>query len=288
MQENTESKKPNEAKTPENEEGLSDEKTTSETSESSEPETSREEQEGKALPSEKKKSSRYGLFLFIILLLIGGSSYLLYTDQIPPQIKEWIEPLLKPLKQRLAIIKPVSEPPRPPKKPILEAKEKVTDPTIQKETLIVEKESVPEITPSPSKEEPNSDSQTKTIPEAEEAGSNYPDEVADTPTFIEPKLETLAEETKAETIPEESEKIEADHADEIVAPPVLTTIPQTRSTPDIEEPKFSEAPTQLKKNQKNKAVQAYLDFFETTLIKIGKLIKAGFIKGKDFLIKSFD
>jgi len=288
MQENTESKKSNEAQTPENEEGLSDEKTTSETSESSEPETSHEEQEGKALPSEKKKSNRYGLFLFIILLLIGGSSYLLYTDQIPPQIKEWIEPLLKPLKQRLAIIKPVSEPPRPPKKPILEAKEKVTDPTIQKETLIVEKESVPEITPSPSKEEPNSDSQTKTIPEVEEAGSNYADEVAGTPTFIEPKLETLAEETKAETIPEESEKIEADHADEIVAPPVLTTIPQTRSTPDIEEPKFSEAPTQLKKNQKNKAVRAYLDFFETTLIKIGKLIKAGFVRGKDFLIKSFD
>ena len=288
MQENTESKKSNEAQTPENEEGLSDKKTTSETSESSEPETSREEQEGKALPSEKKKSSRYGLFLFIILLLIGGSSYLLYTDQIPPQIKEWIEPLLKPLKQRLAIIKPVSEPPRPPKKPILESKEKVTDPTIPKETLIVEKESVPEITPSPSKENPNSDSQTKTIPEAEEAGSNYPDEVADTPTFIEPKLETLAEETKAETIPEESEKIEADHTDEIVAPPVLTTIPHTQSTPDIEEPKFSEAPTQLKKNQKNKAVQAYLDFFETTLVKIGELIKAGFAKGKGFLIKSFN
>ena len=288
MQENTEAKKPNEAKTPENKEDLSDEKTTSKPSESSESETPCEEQEGTVLPSEKKKSSRYGLFLFILLLLIGGSSYLLYTDQIPSQIKEWIEPLLKPIKQRLAIIKPVSEPPRPPKKPILEAKEKVTDPTIQKETLIVEKESVPEITPSPSKEEPNSDSQTKTIPEAEEAGSNYPDEVADTPTFIEPKLETLAEETKAETIPEESEKIEADHTDEIVAPPVLTTIPHTQSTPDIEEPKFSEAPTQLKKNQKNKAVRAYLDFFETTLIKIGKLIKAGFVRGKDFLIKSFN
>ena len=287
MQENTESKKSNEAQTPENEECLSDEKTTSESSESSEPETSREEQEGKVLPSEKKKSSRYGLFLLILLLLVGGSSYLLYTDQIPPQIKKWIEPLLKPLKQQLAIIQPASEPPRPPKKLILETKEKVTDPTIQKETLIVEKKSVPEITPSPSKEAPNSDSQTKTIPEVEEAGSNYPDKVAGTP-FIEPKLEALAEEIKAETIPEESEKIEADHADEIVAPPVLTTIPHTQTTPEIEEPKFSEAPTQLKKNQKNKAVQAYLDFFEATLIKISKLIKAGFVRGKDFLIKSFD
>ena len=288
MQENTEAKKPNEAKTPENKEDLSDEKTTSKPSESSESETPCEEQEGTVLPSEKKKSSRYGLFLFILLLLVGGSSYLLYTDQIPSQIKEWIEPLLKPIKQRLAIIKPVSEPPKPPKKLILEAKEKVTDPTIQKETLIVEKESVPEITPSPSKEEPNSDSQTKTIPEVEEAGSNYADEVAGTPTFIEPKLETLAEETKAETIPEESEKIEADHAYEMFAPDLSTTIPKTQPTQDIEEPKISEAPAQFKKNQKNKAVQAYLDFFETTFVKIGELIKAGFIKGKDFVIKSLD
>ena len=141
MQENTKSKKPNEAKTPENEVDLSDEKPTSKPSESSE--SSFEEQEGKVLPPEKKKSSRYGLFLFILLLLTGGSSSLLYTDQIPPQIKEWIEPLIKPLEQRLAIIKPVPAPPRTPKKLISEVKEKVPDPTIQKETFIVEKKSMP-------------------------------------------------------------------------------------------------------------------------------------------------
>ena len=119
MQENTESKKPNEAETPENEEELSDEKPTSKPSESSESEPSFEEQEGEVLPSENKKSSRYGLFLFILLLLTGGSSYLFYTDQIPPQIKEWIEPLLKPLEQRLAGIKPAPAP-RPPKNIISE------------------------------------------------------------------------------------------------------------------------------------------------------------------------
>jgi len=286
MQENTESKKPNEAKTPESEEDLSDGKTTSKPSESSESEPCYEEQEGKVLPSEKKKSNRYGLFLFILLLLTGGSSYLLYTDQIPPKIKEWMEPLLKPLKQRLAIIEPVSAPPRTPKKLILGVKEKGPDPTIQKETLIVEKKSVPEITPSPSKEEPNSDSQTKTIPEVKAPDSNYPDKVAGTRTFIEPKFETLVEETKAEIIPEEPEKIEADRTDEIFVSPAPTAIPRTQATPDIEEPKFAEAPTQFKKNEKNKAVQAYLDFFETTLIKIGELIKSGFAKGKGFLIKS--
>jgi len=286
MQENTESKKPNEAKTPENEEDLSDEKPTSKPSESSEPEPSYEEQEEKVLPPEKKKSSRYGLFLFILLLLTGGSSYVFYTDQIPPQIKEWIQPLLKPPEQRLAIIKPVPAPPQPPKKLMSGVKEKVLEPIIQKETLIVEEKFVPEITPSPSKGERIIHTQTKTIPEGKEAGSNYPDKVVGIPTFIEPKLENLVEESKTEIIPKEPENVEADHADEIFASPAPITIPHTQPTLDIEEPKFAEAPTQYKKNEKNKAVQAYLDFFETTLVKIGELIKAGFAKGKSFLIKS--
>lgn len=97
----------------------------------------------------------------------------------------------------------------------------------------------------------------------------------------------MVKETKAEIIPEESENIEAeDHADEVFAQPTSNTIPHTQPTPNIEEPKFAEAPTQFKKNEKNKAVQAYLDFFETTLVKIGELIKTGFAKGKGFLIKS--
>ena len=137
MQENTESEKPNEEKTPEKEEALSDEKSTSKSSESSEYEPSFEEQEGEVLIPEKKKSSRYRLFLFVLLLLTGGSSYLFYTDQIPPQIKEWIAPLLKPLEQPLTSLKPATAP-RPHKKIIPGVKEKVFDPTIQKETVIVE------------------------------------------------------------------------------------------------------------------------------------------------------
>jgi hypothetical protein len=286
MQDNTESEKSNEAKTPEKEEELSDEKPTSKLSESSKYEPSFEEQEGEVPSSEEKKGSRYGLFLFILLLLTGGSSYLFYTDQIPPQIKEWIEPLQKPLEQPLTSLKPAPAP-RPHKKIISGVKEKVSDPIIQKETIIVEENSVPKIASSPSNEERVSGSQTNTIPEVKEAGSNYPDKVAGTSTFVEPKLETLVKETKAEIIPEESENIEAeDHADEVFAQPTSTTIPHTQPTPNIEEPKFAGAPTQFKKNEKNKAVQAYLDFFETTLVKIGELIKTGFAKGKGFLIKS--
>ncbi|MDC1152534.1 hypothetical protein OAT06_00875 [Nitrospinaceae bacterium] len=286
MQENTESEKSNETKTPEKEEALSDEKPTSKLSESSEYEPSFEEQKGEVLSSEEKKGSPYKLFLFVLLLLTGGSSYLFYTDQIPPQIKEWIAPLLKPLEQPLTSLKPAPAP-RPHKKIIPGVKEKVSDPTIQKETIIVEEKSVPKITPSPSNEERVSGSQTNTMPEVKEADSNYPEKVAGTSIFIEPKLETLVEETKAEFIPQESENIEAkDHADEIFAPPTPAAIPHTQPTPNIEKPKFAETPTQFKKNQKNKAVQAYLDFFETTLVKIGELIKAGFARGKGFLIKS--
>ena len=193
----------------------------------------------------------------------------------------------KTLELPLATLKPAPAP-RPHKKIISGEKEKVSDLTIQKETVIVEEKSVPKITPSPSNEERVSGSQTNTIPAVKkELGSNYPDKVAGTSTFIEPKLETLVEETKAETIPEESENIEAeDHADEIFAPPIPAAIPHTQPTPNIEESNFAEAPKQFKKNEKNKAVQAYLDFFETTLVKIGELIKAGFAKGKGFLIQS--
>ena len=43
---------------------------------------------------------------------------------------------------------------------------------------------------------------------------------------------------------------------------------------------------QLEEIPRNEAVQAYLDFFESSLVKIGELIKTGFVKGKDFFIQS--
>jgi hypothetical protein len=45
-------------------------------------------------------------------------------------------------------------------------------------------------------------------------------------------------------------------------------------------------PDQLEEGKRNEAVQAYLDFFESSLVKIGELIKTGFVKGKDFFIES--
>ena len=55
-------------------------------------------------------------------------------------------------------------------------------------------------------------------------------------------------------------------------------------------PAFSPPPSkpdQPEMDKRNEAVQAYLDFFESALVKIGELIKTGLTKGKDFLIQSF-
>ena len=46
-------------------------------------------------------------------------------------------------------------------------------------------------------------------------------------------------------------------------------------------------PDQPEKGERSEAVQAYLDLFESALVKIGELIKTGFSKGKDFLMQSF-
>ena len=89
MQKNTE--KLEDSDIPEEEEKPSD---IEETSELSEDESTFEEHDGEVLPAESKKQSGCGFLILIILLLTGGSGYLYYTDQIPPRIILWIEPLI--------------------------------------------------------------------------------------------------------------------------------------------------------------------------------------------------
>ena len=61
--------------------------------------------------------------------------------------------------------------------------------------------------------------------------------------------------------------------------PTLPLSPKPIENP-IEETKAEE-----KLTERSEAVQAYLNFVESTLIKTGKMIKKGFIKGKVFLLK---
>ena len=67
--------------------------------------------------------------------------------------------------------------------------------------------------------------------------------------------------------------------------PTAAVITPTEPNHDIEKPSQNliEEPIQEKKKERNKAVQAYLDFFEASLLKLVELVKTGFIKGKDLL-----
>ncbi len=273
MQENTESEKPEDSEIPENQEEVPDEKTTSESTGSPETNPHFEEHEGEVLPPEKKKGSGCGFFIFIFLLLTGGSGYLYYTHQIPPQIREWVEPLIKPLEQQLAKVAPGLAP-RSSEKRVSQVEEKNIASTIHKEIPVVEEKSAIATNPQASNEEHMSGSQTESVPEVTETDSDYPANISGNSTFVE--QETLMEEPVEEVQVKETI---VDSAPVVIAP--------LQPAPYVEKPRqnFSEEPAQPKKEERNQAVQAYLDFFEETLVKIGELIKTGFAKGKDFLMK---
>jgi hypothetical protein len=249
MQENTE--KPEDADTPEKEENSSD---VDETPESSEDESPFEEHEGEVLPSERKKHSGCGFLIFILLLLTGGSGYLYYTNQIPPQIMQWIEPLIgSQPKQPDPIARPSVI--RPTEKSPVTLEEK----PVFEEPLGVEEE--PPITiVSPPSLETEHISGSPTEPVSEPTDADYPAKISGNTTLVEPDVEVVVEE------PEGQERF-------VERAPVFSPAP-------------SKPADQPEKGERNEAVQAYLDFFESALVKIGELIKTGFVKGKDFLMQS--
>jgi hypothetical protein len=248
MQENTE--KPEDSDAPEKEENSSD---VEETSESSEDESPFEEHEGEVLPAERKKQSGCGFLIFILLLLTGGGGYLYYTHQIPPQIMQWIEPLIgSQPKQSDPIARP----------PVVRPLEK-SPVTLEEKTVFEESPSVVEESPttivSPPSIETEHISGSPTEPLSEPTDTNYLANISGNTTLVESDVEAVMEE------PEDQERF-------VERAPVFSPPP---SKPD-----------QPEKNERNEAVQAYLDFVESVLVKIGELIKTGFLKGKDFLMQS--
>jgi hypothetical protein len=251
MKEITESEKLEDSDTPEKEENSSDVEETSET-----PETPNDE--GEVLPAEKKNNSGCRFLIFILLLLTGVGGYLYYTHQIPPQIMQWIKPLIESQpKQNYQITRPpVASPPE--KSPVtLEEK-----PNFE-EFLSLEEEPPIKIV-SPPSEEIEHLSGTLTELTSEPADNRYFPKISGNTTLLaEPNVEIVVEES-------EGKKRFVERS------PVFSP-----STPKPAEP------DQPEKGRRNEAVQAYLDFFESALIKIGELIKTGFAKGKGFLVQSF-
>jgi hypothetical protein len=252
MQENTE--KPEDSDVPEEEENPSD---IEESSELSENESPFEEHDGDVIPTESKKQSGCGFLILILLLLTGGSGYLYYTDQIPPQIMHWIEPLinLQPKQHNKIVRSPVFSPPE--KEPVT-----IEEKPIFEVSLSIEEEPSNKIVSSPSlKTEHMSGSPTGPIFEPTEV--DHPVEISGNITTLVKPVDEIVEEE-----PEAQERF-------VERTPVYTSPEQKPSQPD-----------QLEESERNEAVQAYLDFFESFLVKIGELIKTGFVKGKDFLIQS--
>jgi hypothetical protein len=254
MQENTE--KPEDSDVPGEEENPSD---IEESSEMSEDESPFEEHDGEVVPAESKKQSGCGFLTLILLLLTGGSGYLYYTDQIPPQIMQRIEPLinLQPKQHNKIVRSPVISPPE--KEPVTREESPIFE-----ESQSIEEESSNKIVSSLSLE-------TKHISGSPIGPSSEPTEVdylveisGNTTPLVEPVDEVI-----------EEEQLEAQ--ERFVERTPVYTPPETPPPPE---------PDQLGESERNEAVQAYLDFFESFLIKIGELIKTVFVTGKDFLIQS--
>ena len=60
----------------------------------------------------------------------------------------------------------------------------------------------------------------------------------------------------------------------------MTATPPSSTRPS--ETQIQETAVEEKPAERSEAVQAYLDFIESSLVKVGELIKHGFNKGKDF------
>ena len=64
---------------------------------------------------------------------------------------------------------------------------------------------------------------------------------------------------------------------------MMTHVPP--APPKPAEKRIEETAVKERLAERSPAVQAYLDFVESTVVKTGELIKKGFIKGKFFLLK---
>jgi hypothetical protein len=299
MQENIESEQPNGSEVPE-EETSSEEKSENSPTQSSGSDSEFEEHDGEVLPPENKKNSGCGVLIFIILLLTGGGGYLYYTDQVPAKAAKLIEPLLNKLNPLLTKVTPQLS---PTKKPIPEIEKQSLPQAIEGKVPVPEKTIATGIAPSISKDQTKEHisgsqseiSKEKAIETIATPSENQKEEhisgsQSETSTeIIEPDNMTNISgastdinqtEIKQAKGTQESKDLKATTVKEPA--PIINPMGSAR---DIEKhsPNFKEEPVQQTETRRNKAVQAYLDFFEASLLKLGELVKTVFVKGKDLL-----
>ena len=214
-----------------------------------------EDQEGEFLPPEERKKSGAGkVFLFLILVLAGSGSYLYFNNLIPVEILNLVFPKSAPSKPPAL----VTQTPLFMEEVVAETPEHVDVPEV---TAVA----VPEpISPAPPENQEThiSGAPVDYMPSTHLSGTDFdqtleseePQEIA-SPAEPEPTVEQEVIE-KAVTEP--------------IAPPVAEP-----ALPEPDEPR------------RGKAVQAYLDFIESSILKSGELIKEGFNWGWDYLKRKF-
>jgi len=246
MQENTESKNPEDSDSLDNEENISGTEDTvpPEDSESDLPESDPqfEEQGEEALPPEEKKKSGAGkIILFLILVLAGSGGYLYFNNLIPSEI--------------LNLVFPKQAPPKP---SALVAEIPPTPLPIEEEVF-----EMPVIIPAPPSVPP-------ALSETQETHISGSPADSLPPTRISGNIFDQIPETKPA---EEPKKYSQDTAS--VAEPEAIVL-------SLEEPPETVAPS-LPGEKRNESVQAYLDFIESSVQKLGELIKEGLDLGWDYM-----
>jgi hypothetical protein len=203
-----------------------------------------EEQKRDFLPPEEKKKSGAGkVFLFLILVLGGSGSYLYFNNLIPPKI--------------LNLVYPKS----PPSKPF---------------ALITETPSfVEEVTEIPETHISGNVAEPK--PPVHIPGSDFDKTVIEENAIETTSLEEAQPEEQVEEEPRELENLE--EAGPIVVHEVTEEVESIR-VPVAElvaETILPPEPASLEPQvpQRSKTAQAYLDFIESSILKIGKLIGEG-------------
>jgi hypothetical protein len=224
-----------------------------------------EEQEGEVLPPEETKKSGAGkVFLILILVLAGSGGYLYFNNLIPVEI--------------LNLVSPKSTPPRP---LALVAEVPPTPLTIEEEVVEVAEnpEPVPEndfelpvdtepvTTSAPQETTHISGGPTEPIPSARISGNGF-DVTPDS------EMEQVVPEATSVEEPEAAEEQEVIEAPEPNQEPMVETT--LNEVPSIE-PSLSE---------RDEAVQAYLDFIESSAQKFWELLKQGFNWGWDYVQKN--
>ena len=269
MQENSESKKPEGSDNIDDQENVSDSEETTPPeypeADLSQSDSQFEEQEGEVLlPEEKKKSGSGKAIIFLILILGVSGGYLYFNNLIPAEVLNFISP--QPVQTKSpALVVQIPPTPLPIEDEAIELRNAIPVPSAI--------ETIPQATESQETTH-ISGSSAEALPETRISGNNF-SPVPEAETVEKPE-EDLQEEADIEE-PEQT----IEHEQEVTKSQEVTQEPVSEAVvPSLEEAEPSPPVV-----ERTEATQAYIDFIELSVQKLGELIKVGFIFGWDFIQK---